>query len=178
MRLRIYHRDAPFVYIDYFHVKSQYYATGLLFGLHIIGIVISFNVMNTKLVSRLGAMKMISIASFVSVIAALAVAMDFADGIRRLVVDSHVPVLRRRRGRFAVGQLHDGTDASLSEERGRGGRRVRRNAARFGRLASLAAGFFHDVSPHGMGIVIGVCGVLTVAGRTLALRSHAAPVKV
>jgi MFS transporter, DHA1 family, multidrug resistance protein len=29
-----------------------------------------------------------------------------------------------------------------------------------------------------MGIVIGTCGVLTFAGRTLVLRSHAAPVRV
>ncbi|KDR36480.1 hypothetical protein BG57_16655 [Caballeronia grimmiae] len=47
-----------------------------------------------------------------------------------------------------------------------------------GALASLAVGLFHDVTPHGMGIVIGVCGVLTFAGRTLVMRSHATPVRV
>jgi MFS transporter, DHA1 family, multidrug resistance protein len=43
-------------------------------------------------------------------------------------------------------------------------------------VASLAVGLLHDGTPHGMGIVIGVTGVLTFVGRTLVLRWHETPV--
>jgi len=46
-----------------------------------------------------------------------------------------------------------------------------------GALASVAVGMFHDGTPQGMGIVIGVTGVLTFVGRTLVLRWHGTPVR-
>ncbi|MEA3124109.1 MAG: transporter, family, multidrug resistance protein, partial [Caballeronia sp.] len=46
-----------------------------------------------------------------------------------------------------------------------------------GALASVAVGLFHDGTPQGMGIVIGVTGVLTFVGRTLVLRWHGTPVR-
>jgi DHA1 family bicyclomycin/chloramphenicol resistance-like MFS transporter len=165
----------PFVYIDYFHVKPQYY--GLLFGLNIIGI-IAGNVLNTKFVGRVGAMKMISAASFVSVAAALAVALVSLTGWGGLW--SIVATLF-----FVVGVVGLLSANCTTELMHRYPRNAGAAAAVFGAmqlalgaLASLAIGLFHDVSPHGMGIVIGVCGVLTFAGRTLVLRSHAVPVKV
>ncbi|CCD35344.1 Bicyclomycin resistance protein [Candidatus Paraburkholderia kirkii UZHbot1] len=165
----------PFVYIDYFHVKPQYY--GLLFGLNIVGI-IAGNVLNTKFVGRAGAMKIISAASFASVAAALAVSLVSLTGwggLWSIVICLFFVV-------DVVGLLSANCTTELMH-------RYPRNAGAaaavfgamqlgLGALSSLAVGFFHDVSPHGMGIVIGVCGVLTFAGRTLVLRSHAAPVKV
>jgi MFS transporter, DHA1 family, multidrug resistance protein len=165
----------PFVYIDYFHVKPQHY--GLLFGLNIVGI-IAGNVLNAKLVGRLGAMKMISGASFVSIAAALAVSVVSLTGWGGLwsIVASLF---------FVVGSVGLLSANCTTELMHRYPRNAGAAAAVFGAmqlglgaLASLAIGLFHDVSPHGMGIVIGVCGVLTFAGRTLVLRSHAAPVKV
>jgi MFS transporter, DHA1 family, multidrug resistance protein len=165
----------PFVYIDYFHVKPQYY--GLLFGLNIVGIILG-NVFNAKLVGRLGAMKMISAASFVSIAAALTVSLVSLTGWGGLwsIVASLF---------FVVGTVGLLSANCTTELMHRYPRNAGAAAAVFGAmqlalgaLASLAVGLFHDVSPHGMGIVIGVCGVLTFAGRTLVLRSHAAPVKV
>ncbi|KIG04223.1 Bcr/CflA family multidrug efflux MFS transporter [Caballeronia concitans] len=165
----------PFVYIDYFHVKPQHY--GLLFGLNIIGI-IGGNVLNTKLVGRVGALKMISGAAFVSVVAALVVALVALTGWGGLwsIVASLF---------FVVGVVGLLSANCTTELMHRYPRNAGAAAAVFGAmqlalgaLASLAVGFFHDVSPHGMGVVIGVCGVLTFAGRTLVLRSHAAPVRV
>ncbi len=55
----------PFVYIDYFHVKPQYY--GLLFGLNIVGIMLG-NVHEHAAWSGVSAhCRMISGAAFVSV---------------------------------------------------------------------------------------------------------------
>jgi DHA1 family bicyclomycin/chloramphenicol resistance-like MFS transporter len=76
----------PFVYIDYFHVKPQHY--GFFFGLNIIGI-IGWNVLNTRLVRRVGSLKLISVASFVSVIVG-----ELHDR-----PDASIPPQRRRRRR-------------------------------------------------------------------------------
>ncbi len=116
----------PFVYIDYFHVKPQHY--GFFFGLNIIGI-IGWNVANTRLVGPLGSLKLISIASFVSVIAALATAFVCITRFWGLVVDCRLFVLRGRRGGFVVGELHDPPDASIPAQRRRRRRCVRRGAA-------------------------------------------------
>ena len=165
----------PFVYIDYFHVKPQHY--GLLFGMNIIGI-IGGNVLNTKLVGRVGALRMISGAAFVSVVAAIAVALVALTGWGGLwsIVASLF---------FVVGVVGLLSANCTTELMHRYPRNAGAAAAVFGAmqlalgaLASLAVGLFHDVSPHGMGIVIGVCGVLTFAGRMLVQRSHAAPVSV
>ncbi|MDR5736315.1 MULTISPECIES: Bcr/CflA family multidrug efflux MFS transporter [unclassified Caballeronia] len=165
----------PFVYIDYFHVKPQHY--GLLFGLNIVGI-IGGNVLNTKLVGRVGAIRMISGAAIVSVAAALVVALVALTGWGGLwsIVASLF---------FVVGVVGLLSANCTTELMHRYPRNAGAAAAVFGAmqlalgaLASLAVGLFHDVSPHGMGIVIGVCGVLTFAGRTLVMRSHAAPARV
>ncbi|MEZ2349508.1 Bcr/CflA family multidrug efflux MFS transporter [Caballeronia sp. RCC_10] len=165
----------PFVYIDYFHVKPQHY--GLLFGLNIVGI-IAGNVLNTKLVGRVGPIRMISGAAIVSVAAALVVALVALTGWGGLwsIVASLF---------FVVGVVGLLSANCTTELMHRYPRNAGAAAAVFGAmqlalgaLASLAVGLFHDVSPHGMGIVIGVCGVLTFAGRTLVMRSHAAPVRV
>ncbi|MDI9654322.1 Bcr/CflA family drug resistance efflux transporter, partial [Burkholderia cenocepacia] len=48
----------PFVYIEYFHVSPQHY--GLLFGLNVVGIMIG-NFANTRLVGRIGSLRIIAI---------------------------------------------------------------------------------------------------------------------
>jgi DHA1 family bicyclomycin/chloramphenicol resistance-like MFS transporter len=162
----------PFVYIDYFHVKPQYY--GLLFGLNIVGI-ITGNVLNTRLVGRLGSLKMISGASFVSVAAALAVALVSLTGWGGLW--SIVVCLFFVVGVVGLLSANCTTDLMHRYPRNAGAAAALFGAVQLalGALASLAVGLFHDVSPHGMGVVIGVCGVLTFVGRTLVLRWHEAP---
>ncbi|MCA3801780.1 Bcr/CflA family multidrug efflux MFS transporter, partial [Burkholderia sp.] len=67
----------PFVYIEYFHVSPQHY--GLLFGLNVVGIMIG-NFANTRLVGRIGSLRIIAAASLVSAIASLAVAFVALTG--------------------------------------------------------------------------------------------------
>jgi DHA1 family bicyclomycin/chloramphenicol resistance-like MFS transporter len=164
----------PFVYIDYFHVKPQYY--GLLFGLNIIGI-IAGNVLNTRLVGRLGSLKMISAAAFVSVVAALAVALVCLTGWGGLW--SIVVCLFFVVGVVGLLSANCTTDLMHRYPRNAGAAAALFGAVQLalGALASLAVGLFHDGTPNGMGIVIGVSGLLTFVGRTLVLRWHEKPTR-
>ncbi|CDY73984.1 Bicyclomycin resistance protein [Caballeronia glathei] len=164
----------PFVYIDYFHVKPQYY--GLLFGLNIVGI-ISGNVLNTRMVGRVGSLRMISGAAFVSVVAALAVALVCLTGWGGLW--SIVVCLFFVVGVVGLLSANCTTDLMHRYPHNAGAAAALFGAVQLalGALASLAIGLFHDGSPYGMGIVIGICGLLTFAGRTLVLRWHETPVR-
>ena len=164
----------PFVYIDYFHVKPQHY--GLLFGLNIIGI-IAGNVLNTRLVGSVGSLRMISGAAFVSVVAALAVALVCLTGWGGLW--SIVVCLFFVVGVVGLLSANCTTDLMHRYPHNAGAAAALFGAMQLalGALASLAIGLFHDGSPRGMGIVIGVCGLLTYVGRTLVLRWHETPVR-
>lgn len=164
----------PFVYIDYFHVKPQHY--GLLFGLNIVGI-ISGNVLNTRLVGRMGSLRMISGASFVSVVAALSVALVCLTGWGGLW--SIVVCLFFVVGVVGLLSANCTTDLMHRYPHNAGAAAALFGAVQLalGAAASLAVGLFHDGTPRGMGVVIGVCGLLTFAGRTLVLRWHETPVR-
>ncbi|SAL25125.1 Bcr/CflA subfamily drug resistance transporter [Caballeronia terrestris] len=164
----------PFVYIDYFHVKPQHY--GLLFGLNIVGI-ISGNVLNTRLVGRVGSLRMISGAAFVSVVAALSVALVCLTGWGGLW--SIVVCLFFVVGVVGLLSANCTTDLMHRYPHNAGAAAALFGAVQLalGAAASLAVGLFHDGTPRGMGVVIGVCGLLTFAGRTLVLRWHETPVR-
>jgi DHA1 family bicyclomycin/chloramphenicol resistance-like MFS transporter len=164
----------PFVYIDYFHVKPQHY--GFFFGLNIIGI-IGWNVVNTRLVGPLGSLKLISIASFVSVIAALATALVCITGWGGLW--SIVGCLFFVVGVVGLLSANCTTDLMHRYPHNAGAAAAVFGAVQLalGALASLAVGMLHDGTPKGMGIVIAVTGLLTFAGRTLVLRWHGTPVR-
>jgi DHA1 family bicyclomycin/chloramphenicol resistance-like MFS transporter len=142
----------PFVYIDYFHVKPQHY--GFFFGLNII-----------------------SIASFVSVIAALATAFVCITGLGGLW--SIVVCLFFVVGVVGLLSANCTTDLMHRYPHNAGAAAAVFGAVQLalGALASVAVGMFHDGTPQGMGIVIGVTGVLTFVGRTLVLRWHGTPVR-
>ncbi|CAH2787709.1 MAG: Multidrug resistance transporter, Bcr/CflA family [uncultured Caballeronia sp.] len=154
-------------------MKPQHY--GFFFGLDIIGI-IGWNVTNTRLVGPLGSPKLISIASFVSVIAALATAfvciadfgglwsivgcLFFVVGVvGLLLVNCTTDLMHRYPHNAGAAAVFGAVQLAL------------------GALASVAVGMFHDGTPQGMGIVIGMTGVLTFVGRTLVLRWPGTPVR-
>ncbi len=164
----------PFVYIDYFHVKPQHY--GFFFGLNIIGI-IGWNVLNTRLVRRVGSLKLISVASFVSVIAAIATAFACLTGLGGLW--SIVACLFFVVGVVGLLSANCTTDLMHRYPHNAGAAAAVFGAVQLalGALSSLAIGLFHDGTPHGLGIVIAITGVLTFVGRTLVLRWHGTPVR-
>jgi MFS transporter, DHA1 family, multidrug resistance protein len=164
----------PFVYIEYFHVKPQHY--GFFFGLNIIGI-IGWNVINARLVRRLGSLKLISIASFVSVVAALSVSLVCLTGWGGLW--SIVVCLFFVVGVVGLLSANCTTDLMHRYPRNAGAAAAVFGAVQLalGAVASLVIGLLQDGTPRGMGIVIGVTGVLTFVGRTLVLRWHETPVR-
>jgi MFS transporter, DHA1 family, multidrug resistance protein len=164
----------PFVYIEYFHVKPQHY--GFFFGLNIIGI-IGWNVVNARLVRRLGSLKLISIASFVSVVAALAVSLVCLTGWGGLW--SIVVCLFFVVGVVGLLSANCTTDLMHRYPRNAGAAAAVFGAVQLalGAVASLVIGLLQDGTPRGLGLVIGVTGVLTFVGRTLVLRWHERPVR-
>lgn len=63
----------PFAFITYHHVPAEYY--GLLFGAGIIGIVVT-NLVNLRLVHRFGMDRILSVGTFVAMLAGLVLAVD------------------------------------------------------------------------------------------------------
>jgi DHA1 family bicyclomycin/chloramphenicol resistance-like MFS transporter len=163
----------PFVYIDYFHVKPQYY--GFLFGLNVIGIMLA-NYLNTYLIGRIGSVAIIKAAALVSCVASFAVAfvcLTGWGGLWSIVVCLFFVV-------GVVGLLSANCTNDLMH---RYPHNAGAAAALFGAmqiglgaLASIAVGLFRDGSPTGMGTTIAVTGALCFVGRIIVVRWHGWPV--
>jgi len=167
----------PFVYIEYFHVSAQHY--GFLFALNIVGIMFG-NFMNTRLVGQLGSLPIISFAATVSCIASLFVCLVSLTGWGGLW--SIVAGLFFVVGVVGLLSANCTTDLMHRYPANAGAAAAVFGAMQLalGALSSLAVGLWTDVSPKGMGIVVGVAGTLCYVGRILVVRWHGtkAPVAV
>ena len=146
----------PFAYIGYHHVSAQHY--GLLFGLGIAGIMIA-NLLNARLVGRLGSRPLMLLGAMLAALAGLAVAVDAATdwgGLPGLVVPLFVFVSATGLivANAVTGALQDFPDAAGSVAALVG-------ATQYGTgiLGSAAVGALADGTPGPMGRVIAVCGV-------------------
>jgi DHA1 family bicyclomycin/chloramphenicol resistance-like MFS transporter len=165
----------PFVYIEYFHVSAQHY--GFLFALNIVGIMFG-NFMNTRLVGRLGALRIISFAATVSCVASLFVSFVSLTGLGGLwsIVFGLFFVV----GVVGVLSANCTTDLMHRYPLNAGAAAAVFGAVQLalGALSSLAVGLWQDGSPRGMGVVVGVAGVLCYVGRILVMRWHGTKVPV
>jgi MFS transporter, DHA1 family, multidrug resistance protein len=163
----------PFVYIEYFHVSPQHY--GLFFGMNVFGIMLG-NFTNTRLVGRLGALRMVSMASVVSCVASLFVALVCVTGWGGLwsIVFGLFFVV----GMVGLISANCATDLMYRYPKNAGAAAAVFGAAQLGlgALASAVVGWFPGISPFGMGCTIGTCGVLAYVGRLIILRWHGHPV--
>ncbi|KWZ45364.1 MFS transporter [Burkholderia savannae] len=164
----------PFVYIDYFHVSPQHY--GLLFGLNVVGIMLG-NFLNTRLIGRVGSLKIIAGASLLSCAASLAVAFFALTGLGGLwsIVASLFFVV----GVVGILSANCTTDLMHRYPHNAGAAAAVFGAMQLalGALASVALGALADGTPFAMGVTIGVTGLLCLGGRMLVLRWHGLPVK-
>ncbi|MFP3569871.1 Bcr/CflA family multidrug efflux MFS transporter [Paraburkholderia sp. SIMBA_030] len=159
----------PFVYIEYFHVSAQHY--GFLFALNIIGIMFG-NLMNTRLVGRLGSLPIISFAATVSCVGSLfvcLVSLTGWGGLWSIVFGLFFVV-----GVVGLLSANCTTDLMHRYPMNAGAAAAVFGAVQLalGALSSLAVGLWQDGSPKGMGIVIGVAGTLSYVGRILVVRWH------
>jgi DHA1 family bicyclomycin/chloramphenicol resistance-like MFS transporter len=164
----------PFIYIDYFHVRPQHY--GFLFGLNIVGIMLG-NFLNTRLIGRLGSLRLVAAASMVSCAASFAVALACLTGWGGLwsIVASLFFVV----GVVGVLTANCTTDLMHRYPRNAGAAAALFGAAQLalGALASLLVGALHDGTPKGLGLTIAITGVLCYVGRTIVLRWYALPAR-
>jgi len=162
----------PFVYIDYFHVTPQHY--GFFFGLNILGIMLG-NYLNTRLISRLGTLRLVAGASFVSCAASFFVALACLTGWGGLW--SIVAGLFFVVGVVGVLTANCTTDLMHRYPRNAGAAAAVFGAAQLalGALASFVVGALQNGTPTGMGITIAGAGAFCLAGRMLVIRWHGLP---
>jgi DHA1 family bicyclomycin/chloramphenicol resistance-like MFS transporter len=159
----------PFVYIEYFHVSAQHY--GFLFALNIVGIMFG-NLMNTRLIGRLGSLPIISFSATVSCVASLFVSLVCLTGwggLWSIVVGLFFVV-----GVVGLLSANCTTDLMHRYPHNAGAAAAVFGAVQLalGALASVAVGVWEGATPKGMGVTIGVAGLLCYGGRLLVLRWH------
>ncbi|MDD2582397.1 MAG: multidrug effflux MFS transporter [Desulfuromonadaceae bacterium] len=153
----------PFAYITYFHVPEQLY--GLLFGLGIIGIMVS-NLLNSRLVSRFGYDRMLLVGTIIASFSAIMVAL-FActgwGGLLWLFVPLFVFVSSTG---FIVANSITGALDNFPERAGTVSALVGAIQYGSGIVGSGLVGIFANGTPWPMGLVIAVCGI----GSLLSMR--------
>lgn len=166
----------PFVYINYFRVAPQHY--GFLFGMNIIGIM-GGNFINTRMVHRVGTLRMISRAATIGMLASLAVGVVCLTGwggLTAVVVTLFLVV-------SVVGVLSADCTTDLMQRypKNAGAAAALFGSTQFalGALSSLAVGALQDAdgSPRAMGMVIVFCGLASYAARAVVVRMHAMPAR-
>ncbi len=157
----------PFAYINFYHVPPQAY--GLLFGLNITGMMAA-NLVNARLVMRLGPDRLFRIGTFVAAAAGVALAVDARfgwGGLAGLVIPlfCYVSMLG-----FIVANSVAGALAAFPHKAGAASALV--GAAHYGSGVITAAmvGWFASGTPWAMGWIIGLCGVGTLLGGLLLVR--------
>ncbi|KKB63950.1 major facilitator transporter [Robbsia andropogonis] len=164
----------PFVYISYYHVAPEHY--GFFFAANIVGLV-GGNVLNAKLVSKLGTMRMISWASGVSIAAALITGFVCVTGIGGLpLLAAALFFVVSTTGVLGANCV---TDLMQRYPNNAGAAAALFGAVQFG-LGAGAGGLLGVLStgtPLALGVLIVVCGVCAFIGRTVLLRLHRASVR-
>lgn len=164
----------PFVYIEYFHVSPQHY--GLLFGLNIAGIILG-NFINTRVVGRVGSLRIITSCALLSSFASFAVAFFALTGIGGLwsIVASLFFVV----GVVGILSANCATDLMHRYPHNAGAAAAVFGAMQLmlGAVASVVVGLLADGTPTGMGLTIGTTGVLCFLGRRLVIRWSHTPVR-
>ncbi|MDR3100461.1 MAG: Bcr/CflA family multidrug efflux MFS transporter [Paraburkholderia sp.] len=162
----------PFVYIEYFHVSPQHY--GLFFGANVFGIMLG-NFLNTRFIGRMGSLRMVSMASTVSIVASFFVALMCVTGWGGLW--SIVAGLFFVVGVVGLLSANCATDLMYRYPKNAGAAAAVFGATQLGlgAFASVVVGWFPGVSPLGMGCTIGACGALTWIGRSIVVKWHGRP---
>jgi DHA1 family bicyclomycin/chloramphenicol resistance-like MFS transporter len=146
----------PFAYITYHHVSPQFY--GLLFGAGIVGIMIT-NLLNSRLVRRLGSDRLMRIGTVGAALAGVLLAVDARTdwgGLMGLVIPLFLFISATG---FIVANSIAGTLGIFPERAGAVSALIGAIQYGTGILGSALVGIFTDGTPWPMGCVIALAGV-------------------
>jgi DHA1 family bicyclomycin/chloramphenicol resistance-like MFS transporter len=148
----------PFAYIEYYHVPPQAY--GLLFGVNIAGMMVA-NLVNSRLVMRLGADRMFRFGAAIAALAGLALAVDTRFGLGGLMglvapLFFYVSMLG-----FIVANSVAGALAAFPHKAGAASALVGATHYGTGIFTAAMVGWFADGTPWAMGWIIGLGGLGT-----------------
>ena len=157
----------PFAYIGYYHVPPQAY--GLLFGVNIAGMMAT-NLVNSRLVMRLGTDRLFRVGTAIAALAGVALAVDARfgwGGLAGLVVPlfCYVSMLG-----FIVANSVAGALAAFPHKAGAASALVGAMHYGSGIFTAAMVGWFADGTPWAMAWIIGLCGIGTLAGSTFLVR--------
>ena len=163
----------PFAYIEYYHVPPQAY--GLLFGLNITGMMAA-NLLNSRLVMRLGAEGLFRGGAVITARAGVVLAVDARlgwGGLAGLVVPlfCYVSMLG-----FIVANSVAGALAAFPHKAGAASALVGAMHYGTGILTAAMVGWFANGTPWAMGCVIGICAVGTLVSNLVLVRTVRNPV--
>ena len=157
----------PFAYIAYYHVPPQAY--GLLFGVNIAGMMAA-NLLNARLVMRVGTDRLFRIGTLVAALAGIALAVDARfgwGGLPGLVVPlfCYVSMLG-----FIVANSVAGALAAFPHKAGAASALVGALQCGSGIVTAGLVGWLADGTPWTMGAIVGSCGVGALVGGLVLVR--------
>ena len=162
----------PFAYIEYYHVPPQAY--GLLFGVNIAGMMAA-NLVNSRLVMRLGTDRLFRFGTAVAAVSGVALAMDARfgwGGLPGLVAPlfCYVSMLG-----FIAANSVAGALAAFPHKAGAASALVGAMHYGTGVFTAAMVGWFADGTPWTMGWIIGVGGIGTFLAAMLLVRPAKRP---
>jgi DHA1 family bicyclomycin/chloramphenicol resistance-like MFS transporter len=154
----------PFAYIEYYHVPPQFY--GLLFGVNIAGMMAA-NLINSRLVMKLGSDRLFRFGTLVAALSGVALAVDARFGFGGLVglaapLFCYVAMLG-----FIVANSVAGALAAFPHKAGAASALVGAMHYGTGILTAAMIGWFADGTPWTMGWIIALAGVGSFATAML-----------
>jgi DHA1 family bicyclomycin/chloramphenicol resistance-like MFS transporter len=161
----------PFAYIVLYHLPAEYY--GLLFGLNIVGMM-AMNVLNTRLVPRIGGDRVLRGGMVCIGLAGLAIAITARTGLGGLAgLVAPVFVLISMNGAVVANSV---AGALSAFPRRAGAASALIGAMQFGAgiLTTALVGLLADGTAFPYAAIICVCGLLGVASTLLLLRGPTA----
>jgi DHA1 family bicyclomycin/chloramphenicol resistance-like MFS transporter len=156
----------PFAYIEYYHVPPQDY--GLLFGVNIVGMMAA-NLLNARLVMRLGAVRIFRFGTCVAALAAAGLALNiwFDWGLAGLAAALFFYVSALG---FIVANSIAGALSAFPRAAGSASALLGAFHFGFGMLAVVMVGWLADGTPRTMALIVAACGVGCFVSALLLVR--------
>lgn len=161
----------PFAYVDYYHVSPRVF--GLLFGVNIVGLMAA-NLLNTRLVSRLGSESIYRFGSWIAALSGIVLAIDAWFGWAG-VPGLAVPIFCFMSvSGFIVANSVAGALEAFPKQAGAASSLVGAMHYGSGVLSAAMLGWLADGTPRPMGWIVGAAGIGCLVTALLQARhSHA-----